>query len=333
MHKHPEYQYLDLLSDILKKGNDKPVFGHKDVFIRSVFGRQCRYDLSKGFPLLTTKKVFLRGIIHELLWFIGGNSNIKYLVDNDVHIWDDWAYKRFKEAQKNGKWQMANGKIAGNKLTDKEKKIKDQDEFIAHLKEVSKNSEFAKWGDIGNVYGVQWRKWKTSDGRIIDQLAWAINELKTTPYRKSIVVSAWNPEFIYEMASPGMSMALPPCHTIYQFSVVNDRLSLQLYQRSADMFLGVPFNIASYSLLAIMISQVVGLKPGFFVHTFGDAHIYSNHFSQVKEQIKRKPRKFPIIKINPKIKNIDDFKFEDFEIVGYNPYPPIKGDITVVGGF
>lgn len=311
---HPEYQYLNLLKDILKNGNDKPVFNNPGVTIKSVFGRQCRYDLSKGFPLLTTKKVFLKGIIYELLWFIQGSSNIKYLVDRDVHIWDDWAYKNYKKAHEKGKVRFMT-----------------QEKFIQKMKD---DDEFAKkWGDIGNVYGVQWRKWKTSDGRIIDQLGWAINELKTTPFRKSIVVSAWNPEFIYEMAMKGKSMALPPCHTLYQFNVTDDRLSLQLYQRSADMFLGVPFNIASYSLFTMMVAQVVGLKPGFFVHTFGDVHIYSNHIEQVKEQLKRKPRPFPKMKINPKIKNIDDFKYEDFILENYNPCPPIRGKVTVVGGF
>lgn len=315
--KHQEYQYLDLLKDILKNGNDKPVFNNPGVTIKSVFGRQTRYDLSKGFPLLTTKKVFLRGIIHELLWFIKGESNIKYLLDNDVHIWDEWAYRPYKKAMEAGKMP---------KLT--------QEEFVQKVKDLKKDDPFVKkWGDLGNVYGVQWRKWRTSDGRMIDQLAWVINELKTTPFRKSIVVSAWNPEFIYEMASPGKSMALPPCHTLYQFNVNNGRLSLQLYQRSADSFLGVPFNIASYALFTMMIAQVVGLKPGEFVHTFGDVHIYSNHVTQVKEQLKRKPRPFPTMKINPKIKNIDDFKLEDFTLEGYDPYPPIKGEVTVVGGF
>ncbi len=315
---NPEYQYLDLLKDILKNGVDKPVFNNPGVTIRSVFGRQMRFDLSEGFPLLTTKKVFLRAIIHELLWFLKGDSNIKHLIDNDVHIWDEWAYKSYKV-------QSAKGKVKS--LT--------QEEFIQKIKELPKKSPFVKkWGDLGNVYGVQWRKWKTSDGRLIDQLSWAINELKTTPFRKSIVVSAWNPEFIYEMALPGKSMALPPCHTLFQLNV-NDKkeLSLHLYQRSADTFLGVPFNIASYALFTMMLAQVVGLKPGEFVHTFGDVHIYSNHMEQVKEQLKRKPRPFPKMKINPKVKNIDEFSLEDFELIGYNPYPPIKGEVTVVGGF
>jgi len=316
--KHEEYQYLELLKDIIKNGVKKPVFNNPGVHIKSVFGRQIRFDLSKGFPLLTTKKVFLRGIIHELLWFLKGESNIKYLVDADIRIWDEWAYKKFK--------------VQSEKL--KVKKVLTQEEFIQKIKNLPENDPFVKkWGDLGNVYGVQWRKWKTSDGRVIDQLGWAISELNTTPFRKSIVVSAWNPEFIYEMALPGKSMALPPCHTLFQFNVSKGRLSLQLYQRSADTFLGVPFNIASYALFTMMMAQVVGLKPGEFVHTFGDIHIYSNHMTQVKEQLKRKPRKFPKMKINPKVKNIDDFKLEDFEVIGYNPYPPIKGEVTVVGGF
>ena len=314
---HPECQYLNLLEDIMKNGSDKPVFGQKEVYIRSLFGRQTRYDLSQGFPLLTTKKVFLRGIIHELLWFLKGDSNIKYLVDNNVHIWDEWAYKGYMKA-------AAEGDVLP--LT--------QDEFIKKIAELpADNPAVARWGDLGNVYGVQWRKWQSSDGRFIDQIAWAINELRTTPYRKSIVVSAWNPEFVYEMAAPGKSMALPPCHTIFQFSCVGDRLSLQLYQRSADTFLGVPFNIASYALLTMMIAQVIGFKPGEFVHTFGDVHLYSNHFDQAKEQVKRVPNPFPTMKLNPNIKEIDDFKFEDFTLEGYDPHPPIKGDITVVGGF
>lgn len=315
--RHPEHQYLELISDILKNGKDKPIFGVEKTFIRSVFGRQTRYDLSKGFPLLTTKKVFLRGIIHELLWFLKGESNIKYLVNNDVHIWDEWAYKNYQKASESGKV----------------KKLSKED-FIEKIKENKKNSYFVKkWGNLGNVYGVQWRKWEAEKKREIDQIAWAINELKTNPYRKSIVVSAWNPQFIYAMALPGKSMVLAPCHTIFQFNTTGDRLSLQLYQRSADLFLGVPFNIASYALLTMMVAQVVGLKPGEFVHTFGDVHIYSNHIEQCKEQIKRRPKKFPTMKINPKRKKIDDFRFKDFELEGYDPHPVLKGDITVVGGF
>ncbi|HEY4496701.1 MAG TPA: thymidylate synthase [Candidatus Paceibacterota bacterium] len=317
MQKHPEYQYLDILRDIMENGSEKPVFNNPGVTIKSVFGRQSRYDLSQGFPLLTTKKVFLRGIIEELLWFLKGESNIKYLADRDVHIWDEWAYKPYKKAAEKGGVEKM-----------------EQKDFITKIKALPADDEFVKkWGDLGNVYGVQWRKWKTSDGRTIDQLGWAIDELKTTPFRKSIVVSAWNPEFIYEMAAPGKSMTLPPCHTMFQFSTVEDRLSLHLYQRSCDAFLGVPFNIASYALLTMMIAQVVGLKPGEFVHTYGDIHIYSNHIDQVKEQLIREPKPFPKMLINPEVKNIDDYKFEDFTLEGYDPHPPIKAPVTVVGGF
>jgi len=313
-HSHPEYQYLDLLKDILKNGKDKPIWGVEKTTLRSVFGRIMRFDLSKGFPLLTTKKVYMRGIIHELVWLISGSSNIKYLVDNDVHIWDDWAFKNYREAVR----------------AKKEPELT-QDEFIAKIKT---NKAYAKkWGELGPVYGVQWRKWKASDGRKIDQLKWAIEKVKNEPERKSIVVSAWNPEFSYEMAAKGKSMVIVPCHMFYHLNVNNGKLSLLLYQRSCDMFLGVPFNIASYALLTLLLAQATGLRPGEFVHVLGDAHIYSNHFKQVREQIKRVPKKLPEIKLNPKTKNIDDFKFEDIEIINYNPYPPIKGDITLVGGF
>jgi len=314
--KHPESQYLDLLKDILKNGEEKPVFGVEGVTIRSVFGRQIRFNLEEGFPLLTTKKVFLRGIIEELLWFIRGDSNIKYLVDREVHIWDDWAYKNYKKA-------MSRGRVP--KLT--------QEEFIAKIKNSSPRSQFVKkWGELGPIYGAQWRRWPSGKRRV-DQLQWAINELKTTPFRKSILVSAWNAGYIYEMAPRGKSMVIAPCHVLFQFNVSGEKLSMQLYQRSADMFLGVPFNIASYSLLLMMVAQVTGFKAGEFVHTFGDAHIYSNHFEPVKQQIKRVPRPFPQMKINPRVKRIDDFRSTDFKVENYNPYPALKAPITVVGGF
>lgn len=313
--RHPEYQYLDLLKDILKNGEKKTV--HNVAYgTRNVFGRQIRFDLSKGFPLLTTKKVFFRGIIHELLWFIKGDSNIKYLVDNNVHIWDEWGYKQYK--------------MKSEKL--KIKNLLSQEEYIEKVKN---DSEFAiKYGELGPVYGVQWRKWKTSDGRVVDQLQWAISRLKVKPERRHYIVSAWNPEYIYEMAaSRETAQVLPPCHTFFHFYVANGRLSLQLYQRSADIFLGVPFNIASYALLLTMTAHITGYKLGDFVHTFGDVHIYDNHVDQVKEQLKRKPRPFPKVKLNPNVKDIDDFKFEDIEIIGYDSHPPIKGQVAVVGGF
>jgi len=323
-----EQQYLNLLQDILKNGVKKPVWGNPGVYIKGVFGRQIRFDLSKGFPLLTTKKVFMRGITHELIWFLRGDSNIKYLIDNDVHIWDEWGYKRYKD-------QIS--KIKNQKLLNQE----------AYVQKIKEDTDFArKYGELGPVYGVQWRRWPTfaeasvgkpSDGlRSIDQLGWVINKLKDPKqrFRKHLIVSAWNPAYIYEMApSREQSVALPPCHTMFQFNVLGDRLNLQLYQRSADIFLGVPFNIASYSLLLLLVSQVVGITPGDFVHTFGDVHTYSNHQDQIKEQLKRKPRPFPKVKLNQKVKDVDDFKFEDITIENYNPYPTIKGEVTIVGGF
>lgn len=313
---HAEYQYLNLLQDILDNGFEKKEF-NTGIAIKSVFGRMMRFDLEEGFPLLTTKKVFLKGIIHELLWFLRGDVNIKYLVDNDVHIWDDWPYKEYKK-------KMELGEVPEMTMED----------FVAKIKDEPIDSEFVKtWGELGPVYGRQWRRWKASDGREIDQLAWAIEKTKKYPDRKHVVVSAWNPEYVYEMALPGTSMAIPPCHTMFNINVTNGRLSLSLYQRSADTFLGVPFNIASYSLLTMILAQVTGNKAGDFVHMLGDTHLYGNHYEQAREQINREPRPFPKIIINPEVKNIDDFKFEDFSIEGYDPHPPIKGDITVVGGF
>jgi len=311
---HPEKQYLNLLKDILDNGTWK-VSHSTGAKLKSIFGRQIRFDLSQGFPLLTTKKVFLRGIIHELLWFLSGSSNIRYLVENDVHIWDDWAYKPYKKL-------MEKDKVP--KLTLKQ--------FITKAK---KDKRFmAKWGELGPVYGVQWRRWPTGDGRQIDQLQWVIDKIKNYPQKKHYLVSAWNSANIYEMAKTRQqSMAIAPCHTLYHINITDDRLSLQLYQRSADVFLGVPFNIASYALLTLILAQVTGYKPGDFVHTFGDVHIYENHFDQVKAQIKRQPRPFPQMIIDKKIKKIDDFKYQHFKIKNYNPHPPIKAKITVVGGF
>ena len=314
--RHPEYQYLDLLSHIMKHGVDK-ISHSTGEHLRSVFGAQMRFDLSKGFPLLTTKKVFIKGIIHELLWFISGSTNVTYLTRNGVHIWDDWGFKKYNESR------ITNKELRELTLREFQEKIKTSDSFAK------------KWGEIGPVYGYQWRKWPTKTGKAIDQLAWVIEKIALKPQKKHYIVSAWNPEYIYEMARPGESMVIAPCHTFYHVNIseTEKTLSLQLYQRSADMFLGVPFNIASYALLTIMLAQVTGYKPGWFVHTFGDAHIYANHFAAVKEQLKRKPRRFPTMKMNSKIKDIDKFKFEDFEVEGYNPYPTIKAPIAVVGGF
>lgn len=259
-------QYLDLLADIMENGVDK--MDRTGVGTRSVFGRQMRFDLSKGFPLMTTKKLHLKSIIHELLWFIKGDTNIKYLQDNGVRIWNEWADEN---------------------------------------------------GDLGPVYGAQWRNWN-NDG--IDQLADVIERIKTKPNDRRLIVTAWNPSQIGQMK-------LPPCHMMFQFYVANGKLSCMLYQRSCDMFLGVPFNIASYALLTMMIAQVCGLKPGEFVHTLGDTHIYHNHFEQVREQLTHTPLPLPQMKINPNVKDINDFKFEDFELVGYESYGVIKAPVAV----
>lgn len=322
--QHPEYQYLNLMQDILDNGAIKHEY-NTGIEEKSVFGRQIRFDLAQGFPLLTTKKVFTRGIIVELLWFLQGSSNIKYLVDNNVHIWDEWAFRIFKDAQ-NGKWYKKE-----RTLTQEEKSIQDQATFIEKIKNDDIFAE--EWGDILTVYGRMWRKWPGKD-HTIDQIDWVIKKLIKSPDRRHAVVSAWNPDFIYEMASEENARPVPPfCHTMFQFNVLNGKLCMQMYQRSADMFLGVPFNIASYALLLMMIAQVTGYPPGEFIHTFGDVHIYSNHYDQVKEQLTRTPYPFPVMKLNPSVKNIDDFKLEDFTLENYEHHPLLKGEITVVGGF
>jgi thymidylate synthase len=259
-------QYLDLLKDIMENGVDK--MDRTGVGTRSVFGRQMRFDLSKGFPLVTTKKVHLKSIIYELLWFLKGDTNVKYLQEHGVRIWNEWADEN---------------------------------------------------GELGPVYGSQWRNW---NGEGIDQIADVIERLKKTPNDRRMIVSAWNVGKIAEMH-------LPPCHMMFQFYVANNKLSCMLYQRSCDMFLGVPFNIASYALLTMMVAQVCGYEPGEFVHTLGDTHIYHNHFEQVKEQLSHTPYPLPQMKINPAVKDINDFKYEDFELVNYQSYDTIKAQVAV----
>ncbi|PLX24440.1 thymidylate synthase [Candidatus Parcubacteria bacterium] len=300
-------QYLDLLRKVKEEGNIRD--DRTGVGTKGIFGAQVRYNLEEGFPLLTTKKVFLKGIIHELLWFLTGDTNIRYLVQKNVHIWDDWPYAVYQDTMKEeGKEYMA------------------QDEFIAKIKD---DEEFAKeWGDLGSVYGKQWRRWPAEDGSEIDQISIVVDQLKNNPNSRRIMVSGWNVGDLQNLIK-GKRSAPPPCHSLFQFYVQDGKLSCQLYQRSADIFLGVPFNIASYSLLTMMMAQVVGLKPGEFIHTFGDLHIYKNHFNQVEEQLSREPRKFPTMKLNPEIKDIFDFKFEDFTLEGYDPHPAIKAPIAV----
>lgn len=312
---HPEYQYLNLLKEILDKGVLKKDH-NTGVELVSVFGRQSRYDLSKGFPLLTTKKVYWNGVLHELYWFLSGQSNIKYLVDNNVHIWDDYPYKIYKKAVEKGEV---------DDLT--------QEEFILKIKNESSDSDFVKtWGELPHIYGAQWRHWPAGD-REIDQLAWVVDTLKNFPDRKHAVMSVWNPRYLYGMALPGEALSFPLCHILLHFNVADGKLSCQLYQRSCDMFLGVPFNIASYALLTMIIAKICGYEPGEFVHTYGDAHIYGNHFEQVKEQLKRTPRKFPTLKISDSVVDLDSVKPEHIILENYDPHPMLKAPLTVAGGF
>lgn len=286
-------QYLDLCKTILEKGVRKEDRTHTGTI--SYFGYQMRFDLNEGFPLLTTKRVHLKSIIHELLWFISGSTNIKYLVDHDVRIWNDWPFAAYQKSEA----------YQGETIEEFAQKIKDSNEFAE------------KWGNLGPVYGKQWRNFNG-----VDQLAWLINEIKTNPTSRRLIISAWNPAEIDQMA-------LPPCHCFMQFYVCDGKLSCQLYQRSADTFLGVPFNIASYSLFTMMIAQVCHLKLGDFVHTIGDAHLYLNHLEQIEKQLKRTPRPLPKMKINPTVQNIEHFRFEDFELLEYDPYKGIKGKVAV----
>ncbi|WP_270182077.1 thymidylate synthase [Alkalihalobacillus sp. CinArs1] len=261
--------YLQLCEEILHNGTKKS--DRTGTGTISVFGHQMRFDLQEGFPALTTKKLHLRSIIHELLWFINGDTNVKYLQDNGVRIWNEWADEN---------------------------------------------------GELGPVYGHQWRSWTGADGDTVDQLQNVINQIKTNPNSRRMIVTAWNPSQVDEMA-------LPPCHCLFQFYVADGKLSCQLYQRSADVFLGVPFNIASYALLTMMMAQVCDLEPGEFIHTLGDAHIYNNHLEQVELQLTRDPRPLPKMKINPEVKSLFDFSFEDFELTEYDPHPHIKGEVSV----
>ena len=291
-------QYLDLLTHIKTTGTSK--VDRTGTGTISTFGYQMRFDLSEGFPLLTTKKVHLKSIIHELLWFINGDTNIKYLVDNGVRIWNEWPYVNFTKT----------AEYKGETLKEFVELVKNSDEFAK------------KHGELGPVYGKQWRHFEGPDGLYVDQLAELIENIKNNPGSRRLIVNAWNPPLIPQMA-------LPPCHMMFQFYVNDGKLSCQLYQRSADTFLGIPFNIASYALLTMMIAKVTDLEPGDFVHTLGDAHIYNDHLKQVDLQLSRKPKKLPIMSINPNVKNIEDFKYSDFELKGYDPHPLIKGKVSV----
>jgi thymidylate synthase len=335
--QHAEYQYLDLLKDVLKNGVKNTDRGTGSVSY-SVFGRQTRYDLSEGFPLLTTKKVYWKGVLAELYWFMSGQTNIKYLVDNNVHIWDDYPYKIFLQKSKAviaipsppREKQSSKKKIATPSARDDKNGELTKEEFIEKIKT---DSVFAKkWGELPKIYGEMWRAWPTRKGGKIDQLGWVLKELKEDPDARNLIVTSWNPEYLYTMATYEDASRFPICHNMYQVSQKDGKLYLQLYQRSADLFLGVPFNIASYSLLLSILCKITGYKPGEFVHTFGDAHIYANHIEQVKEQLKRKPKKFPKVTVAKKVKTIDDFRPEDVTLEDYDPHPILKGELTVAGG-
>ena len=296
-------QYLDLLTRIKTEGAVKT--DRTGTGTKSVFGHQMRFDLSQGFPLLTTKKVFLKGIIHELLWFLNGDTNIKYLVDNGVHIWDNDAYRYYNElCVKEGVLPVT------------------MEEFLRAAQEgIDSPIEGYKFGDLNHVYGYQWRSWPRPNGEAIDQIQQAVELIKNNPDSRRIIVSAWNVADVEKMA-------LPPCHTLFQFYVADGKLSCMLYQRSADTFLGVPFNIASYALLTMMMAQICGLEAGEFVHTTGDTHLYLNHMEQVDEQLSRTPRALPTMRLNPDVKSIFDFKYEDFKLEDYDPYPTIKAPMS-----
>ncbi|MBE6200256.1 MAG: thymidylate synthase [Rikenellaceae bacterium] len=296
-------QYLDLLKKIKEEGIIKS--DRTGTGTRSIFGYQMRFDLSEGFPLLTTKRVFLKGVIHELLWFLAGDTNIKYLVDNGVHIWDNDAYRFYKEL-------CAKHDVEPIPM----------EEFLAASQQQTPSPiEGYAYGNLNHVYGYQWRSWGKPDGTAIDQIKQVIETIKHNPDSRRMIVSAWNVADVEDMA-------LPPCHVLFQFYVANGKLSCQLYQRSADTFLGVPFNIASYALLTMMIAQECGLQAGEFVHTLGDTHLYLNHMEQVDEQLSRSPRALPTMRLNPEVKSVFDFKYEDFTLEGYDPHPTIKAPMS-----
>ncbi|MGH7175383.1 MAG: thymidylate synthase, partial [Minisyncoccia bacterium] len=276
----------------------------------SVFGRQIRFDLAEGLPLLTTKRVYWKGVLHELYWFLSGQSNIKYLIDANVHIWDDYPYKIYKEKH-------------GDAMS--------KEEFIA---KIAGDAAFAKeHGELPHIYGESWRRWPAHDGRAVDQLQWVIDELTKDPSAHNTLVTSWNPEYLYAMARPGEGARFPICHNLYQLNIKRGKVCLQLYQRSADIFLGVPFNIGSYALLTIIIAKILGREPGEFVHTFGDLHIYENHKEAAREQLTRAPKNFPQIRFTHDFKSLDEFKPEYVELVNYEPEATIKADLVVSGGY
>lgn len=311
--------YQELLQDILTNGTKKE--DRTGTGTISVFGRQMRFDLAAGFPLVTTKRVPFRLIASEMLWFIKGDTNIRYLLQHNNHIWNEWAFKKWVESADYSGPDMSNFGLRSQQ--DENFKLQYNEQMDKFVKKVLEDDEFAKqYGELGDVYGKQWRDWTTTQGGTIDQLKEVIHMIKTNPDSRRLIVSAWNPEDV-------PSMALPPCHTLFQFYVAEGKLSCQLYQRSADTFLGVPFNIAGYALLTHLIAHECGLGVGEFVHTIGDAHIYTNHMDQIQTLLSREPRELPTLKLNKDVASIFDFDVSDIEMLDYNPHPTIKAPVAV----
>lgn len=314
-----EQAYLDLCRDILNKGNEKA--DRTNTGTTSLFGKQIRFDLKEGFPLLTTKRVPFRLVASELLWFLKGDTNIRYLLQHNNNIWNEWAFKKWVESDEYTGPDMTD--FGNRSQVDDDFKLEYTKQMEIFKDKVLEDDAFAeKYGDLGFVYGKQWRHWQTTQNDTIDQLADVISEIQSNPNSRRLIVSAWNPEDV-------PNMALPPCHTLFQFYVEDGKLSCQLYQRSADLFLGVPFNIASYALLTHLIAHECGLEVGEFVHTFGDAHIYSNHVEQVTLQLSREMKELPTFKMINKNKSIFDLTMDDFQIIGYDPHPAIKAPVAV----
>ena len=307
-----EQQYLDLMQKILDEGVKQTDKG-SGVVTHSLFGYQMRFDLADGFPLLTTKKVYWRGVLHELYWFLSGQSNIKYLVDNKVHIWDDYPYRIYKE-------MMTKGEVP--EMT--------KEEFIT---KIESDDDFAEtYGDLKNIYGELWRRWPATDGRKIDQLQWIVDTINSDPDCHNAVLNAWHPEFLYEMGADGVGQRFPICHNMFQCNVKDGKLSLHLYQRSADIFLGVPFNIASYALLAHVLAKITGYEVGEYIHTFGDVHVYDDHIEQAREQISRETFDFPTVSISDEATSLEAFKPEHVTLENYESHKTIKAKLAPVGG-
>src|SRR5690625_2554089 len=313
-----EQAYLDLCKKVLADGTEKS--DRTNTGTKSLFGHQMRFDLQKGFPLLTTKRVPFRLIVTELLWFIKGDTNIRYLLQHNNNIWNEWAFKKWVESDTYNGPDMTDFGIRATK--DEQFKLEYDRQMEKFKQLILEDDQFAsQFGDLGSVYGSQWRAWKTSQGDTIDQLKDVINQIKNNPDSRRLIVSAWNPEDV-------PTMALPPCHTMFQFYVADGKLSCQLYQRSGDIFLGIPFNIASYALLTSLIANECGLEVGEFIHTLGDAHIYSNHIDQVKTQLERSPRALPTLRL-PQDKSVFDIELEDIQLENYEPHPAIKAPVAV----